>query len=319
MNYIVFDLEWNQGEGGRVTSERDVPFEIIEIGAVKLNSDKVMIDEFSALIKPQIYKTMHYVTGKLIHLKMQELKFEKPFTEVFANFMDWCGEDYVFCTWGPLDLTELQRNMTHYNIPAFSDRPFAFYDVQKLYALECDESRTRKALETAVDEMKIEKDIPFHRAFSDAYYTAKVFAMIHRTETLKHYSYDVYTPPIDKKHEIYNFFGDYDKLISKAYESRDELLKDRQVRNTNCYLCKSYSRKKVPLFTPTNGKYYLSMAYCETHGFVKTKIRVRRSDDGRYFAVKTRKIISADDANLLSSRYTKIRDGKKSANKHTKQ
>ena len=36
MHYIVFDLEWNQA-AGRIGHEGGLPFEIVEIGAVKLN------------------------------------------------------------------------------------------------------------------------------------------------------------------------------------------------------------------------------------------------------------------------------------------
>ena len=86
MNYIIMDLEWNQS-ATTAGANPAIPFEIIEIGAVKLNSDKVMIDEFSALIKPQVYKTMHYMTGKLVHIKMAELKHEQPFEEVMERFL----------------------------------------------------------------------------------------------------------------------------------------------------------------------------------------------------------------------------------------
>ena len=34
MNYIIFDLEWNQCCGGRDMENPRMPFEIIEIGAV---------------------------------------------------------------------------------------------------------------------------------------------------------------------------------------------------------------------------------------------------------------------------------------------
>ena len=33
MNYIVFDLEWNQNPSGKKTRNDRLPFEIIEIGA----------------------------------------------------------------------------------------------------------------------------------------------------------------------------------------------------------------------------------------------------------------------------------------------
>ena len=149
MNYIVLDLEWNQSSTTPGTNEK-VPFEIIEIGAVKLNDERLMVDQFSALIKPQIYNTMHYMTGKLVHLKMQELANERPFKEVMNEFLSWCGSDYTFVTWGPLDLTELQRNMVYYGFKPLSDRPLPFYDAQKLYAILLDHSKERKSLEPII-------------------------------------------------------------------------------------------------------------------------------------------------------------------------
>lgn len=310
MNYIVLDLEWNQGNQSPSHSGTKVPFEIIEIGAVKLNKDRVMTDEFSELIKPQIYKTMHYMTGKLIHLKMKELKNERPFPEVMKSFLEWCGPDPIFCTWGPLDLYELQRNMTYYGFKPISDGPFAFYDVQKLFALEHEPEKKRLALESAVDFLKIEKDIPFHRAFSDAYYTAKVFSYIKRDDTLRHFSYDTYTPPKDRAHEPLLFFGNYDKLISKTFPTREALMADRKVRDTSCYICKAKAKKQIKFFSPT-GKYYLGLSKCETHGYIKTKIRIRKSEDEQFFTVKTRKIIPETEALELVARSQRTKKNKK--------
>ena len=109
MNYIVLDLEWNQGNPTREPEVYGIPFEIVEIGAIKLNDKKEMIGEFNQLIKPQVYHEMHHITRKLIHLQMEQLEQGKPFVKVFRDFMNWCGEDFLFCTWGPLDLTELQK------------------------------------------------------------------------------------------------------------------------------------------------------------------------------------------------------------------
>ena len=47
MNYIVFDLEWNQAAEGKIKENKDIPFEIIEIGAVRLDQDKNEIGEFN--------------------------------------------------------------------------------------------------------------------------------------------------------------------------------------------------------------------------------------------------------------------------------
>lgn len=306
MNYIVFDLEWNQSSTVS-KSNPALPFEIIEIGAVKLDERGTMIDEFSALIKPSVYKTMHYVTGKLVHIKMAELKNERPFTEVMEEFLKWCGEDYLFVTWGPLDVTELQRNMVYYGFEPFKNGPLPFYDAQKLFALEHDEGKERRSLESAVDMINLEKDIPFHRAFSDAYYTAKVFSSYNKKETFRHVSYDTFVAPKDKKNELLIVFDDYEKYISRTFSTKEAMLSDKKVKDMNCYLCEKPSKKRTKLFSPT-GRYCIGVSFCEEHGYIKTKIRIRKNDAGRYFTVKTKKQISEKEAKDIQVRYEKSRE-----------
>ena len=155
MNYILFDLEWNQASHGDEDKVENLPFEIVEIGAVKLNENRDMVSEFSRLIKPQVYHEMHYITSRLVHLQMEELQKGDTFPVVMKEFLDWCGEDHLFCTWGALDLLELQRNMAYYNMEPLSDRPIKFYDIQKLFSLAYEDGKSRKALEDAIDMMNV--------------------------------------------------------------------------------------------------------------------------------------------------------------------
>lgn len=298
MNYIVLDLEWNQSSTGKENTVASLPFEIIEIGAVKLNSDRKMISEFSRLIKPQVYKTMHSITGRLIHLQMQQLESGDPFQEVYNDFYSWYGKDPFFCTWGPLDLIELQRNLRYYDLPALASGPFAFLDVQKLYSIAFDEdAKTRRSLEYAVDELGIEKDIPFHRAFSDAYYTAKVLACIPQ-DILSRCSYDVFHLPIDRDHEIHTVFDDYAKYISRGFSDKTKALADKEVMSTKCYLCGGNTHFKVKWFTPNN-KHYLCVSECDKHGLMKAKVRLRKSEDGQIYVIKTEKFISQKETDAL--------------------
>lgn len=307
MNYIVMDLEWNQSSTGKEGTAATLPFEIIEIGAVKLNSDRKMISEFSRLVKPQVYKTMHHITGKLIHLQMQQLESGDPFTEVYSDFKNWYGSDPFFCTWGPLDLVELQRNLRYYDLPVLAKGPFAFLDVQKLYSIAFDvDAKTRRSLEYAVDEMGIEKDIPFHRAFSDAYYTAKVLERIPR-EVLNRCSYDVFHIPVDRDHEIHTVFDDYAKYISRGFPDKNHALADREVMSTKCYLCGKSTKKRIKWFTPNN-KHYISVNVCEEHGLMKAKVRLRKSEDGQVYVIKTEKFISTKEADVLDQKRIHLKD-----------
>lgn len=312
MDYIIFDLEWNQSSTG---DEKDkdgnaLPFEIIEIGAVKLNENRDMISEFSELIKPQIYHEMHYITSKLIHLQMEELEKGKPFVEVMQRFLEWCGDDCIFCTWGPLDLLELQRNMKYYGMEQLSDRPIRYYDVQKLFSIAYEDKKSRRSLEYAIDMLNIRKDIPFHRAFSDAYYTAEVFDKIEDPDVLELFSYDTFNLPQTKDKEIHVRFHDYDKYISRRFDDKNQLLNDKEIMSVHCYRCGKNLKKKVKWISP-NGKHYYAIAYCFRHGYVKSKLRIKKSEDGGVYAVKTDKCISSEEVKILREKYNAMKEMKK--------
>lgn len=295
MNYVVLDLEWNQGmDKKKKDKRRNQPnFEIIEIGAVRLNSDRVIAGEFNRLIKPQIYRRLHHVAKKLIHVKMEELQKGEPFVEVMSDFLAWCGEDYIFCTWGPLDLSELQSNMQYYGMKALKDGPIRFLDVQKLFSLAYDDGKSRCALETAVDFLAIEKDIPFHRAFSDAYYAGKVLAKVPE-RFYRNYSYDVFHPPKSREEEVHVVFEGYAKSIFRVFPDKQAALEDKEVLTTKCYVCHKNLRKVIRWFTP-NGKNYYCVAKCSNHGFMKGKLRIKKAEKNGVYVIKTTKLITQDE------------------------
>ena len=312
MNYIVLDLEWNQSSDGKEEESKLLPFEIVEIGAIRLNSERQMVSEFSELIKPQVYHEMHHITRKLIHLQMDQLEHGRPFAEVAEQFFDWCGEAPVFCTWGAMDLTELQRNLSYYGMQTLADGPFPVLDVQKLFSIGFEDRKSRRSLEYAIDYLKIEKDIPFHRAFSDAYYTAKVLALLNQ-EVLRNYSYDVFHIPKDKQSEIHVQFDTYAKYISRGFADKAQAMEDRTVSSTKCYLCRRSLRRKIRWFTP-NGKHYYCVSYCDRHGYMKSKVRMRKSEDKMVYVVKTEKFITEAEVEAIRDKQKKSKDYKKVIN-----
>ena len=310
MNYIVIDLEWNQSNTGEEPEVKEIPFEIIDIGAIKLNSEKMMIDEFNQLVKPAVYQHMHKITSNLIHLHMKDLQKGRPFVEVMGDFLSWCGEDYIFCTWGPLDLYELQRNMRYYHMEPLAGKPICFLDVQKLFSIAFEDKKQRRSLEYAIDYLKIEKDIPFHRAFSDAYYTARILSCLEE-EILENYSIDTYILPKNRQEEIHVMFHDYMKYISREYPDKQRALEDREVISTKCYLCHKNLRKKIRWFSP-NGKHYYSVSHCPVHGYMKSKIRIRKSESDSIYVIKTSKFISEEDCQKILLKREAAKEHRKS-------
>ena len=250
---------------------------------------------------------------------MQELERGRPFPEVGGDFVRWCGqEEYLFCTWGTLDLTELQRNMAYYEMPLLAPGPLPYLDVQKLFAIAYEERKIRRNLEYAIDFLHIEKDIPFHRAFSDAYYTAKILIRIleEHPEVVVNLSYDTFCPPKDRGDEVKAQFDTYVKYISREFKDKTEAFADKEVVSSKCYLCHRNLRKKIKWFS-ANGRHYYCVAYCEKHGYLKGKIRVRKAYDGGVYIVKTTKLIPKEEADAIAARRDHAREVRK-RHKHSK-
>ena len=316
MNYIIFDLEWNQSNQHDLKSiVKEIPFEIIDIGAIKLNHDRYMVDEFDRLIKPQVYTRLHYITSKIIHLHMRDLMKGKPFPQVMKEFFEWCGDKYIFCTWGPMDLVELQRNMRYYFMTPLHDGPFRYIDVQKLFSIAYEDRKSRRTLESAIDFLKLPKDIPFHRAFSDAYYTAKIFSVLPEG-VIENYSYDTFNLPRTRSDEIHVNFENYHKYISMEFPDKNAALRDREVRSNRCYLCNGERnlKRKIKWFS-SNARHYYSVSFCPVHGYMKSKIRMKKAMDEGIYVVKTAKFIDEHAYMEIRKKYaelrTKIKDKEK--------
>ena len=309
MNYIVLDLEWNQGNEEKEKQKKEIPFEIIEIGAVRLNSRMELCGSFHEVIKPQVYREMHRMTRQLLHVDMRQLQGGALFPDVMRRFLSWCQEggtdgqpeEYRFATWGPQDLTELQRNMRFYGMELAGSGPAKFYDIQKLFSIAFEDKKSRRNLEYAVDFLKLPKDGAFHRALSDAYYAAMVLRQIRDPQVLQKVSFDTFQLPQSRKEEVRIVFDDYAKYISRRFDDKTQLLADREVTSTKCYLCHRNLKRKIRWFTP-NGKHYYSLSLCDRHGYMKGKIRIRRTEDDGVYAVKTTKFITEEDAAELFRR-----------------
>lgn len=310
MNYIVLDLEWNQAADLKTKLESRLLFEIIEIGAVKLDCDKNTVDVFHELIKPQVFHRMNQITGELLHLDLNQLERCRTFTEVAGDFIKWCGEDYIFCTWGDLDLFELQRNMDYYRMTPLARKPIRYYDVQKLFSIAFEDKKTRRTLEYAADFLHIEKDIIFHRADADAYYTAKVLRCIKNQQVFHNYSYDTYRLPKNRAEELHVMFDDYGKYISRPFSDKTAAMKDSEVISTRCFLCGRRTKKKIPWFT-NNGKHYYAIVHCSIHGTMKAKIRLRKSADNKTYVVKTMRQAGPEEIEDILSKKDHTRETRK--------
>jgi inhibitor of KinA sporulation pathway (predicted exonuclease) len=189
MNYIVLDIEFNQPTffGKKKFIPNPIaPFEIIEIGAAKLDENLNIIDTFGVLIKPKIYKMLSPIVSKKTRIKKEDLENGVSFCSALKLFKEWIENDYILCTWGNSDITEMKRNCRYHNIKCLNLENYI--DIQRFYMFKYKLPVGQQiGLKTAINNEEIAAENKFHRALNDAVYTGIVFQNINDKEVLNEY------------------------------------------------------------------------------------------------------------------------------------
>lgn len=185
MHYIVFDLEFNQDFSSQNFDDAMAAppknfFEIIQIGAVKLDSGLQTIAVFNRFVKPAIFTKLNPFVAELTGITAEQLMSEEAFADVYKEFADFVqNNEAVFCVWGLTDIKELYKNTNYHKLDA-SLLPGSYINVQPYVSKHLKLSSKRQLrLETAVESLGLPKTYAFHNAFHDARYTAEVFKRIY--------------------------------------------------------------------------------------------------------------------------------------------
>lgn len=214
MYYIVLDLEFNQDFHSLVsTGERmsQCPFEIIQIGAIKLDLYFNTVATFNRLIKSTIYLQVSPFITELTGITTDHLLLEEPFSAVYEDFIKFIGSsDSVFCTWGMSDMKELFRNVEYHRLNK-KLLPELYINLQPYVSLYFNFSYKKLlSLQTTIEALNIATPYKFHNALFDAYYTAEVFKKINNPAIqAKRYDPDyIILRPRQRKKTI-----DFEKLL----------------------------------------------------------------------------------------------------------
>lgn len=192
MHYIVFDLEFNQDPSSIISPTENpsmLPFEIIQIGALKLDHFLKTVATFNQYIKPAIYSKINPVISELTGITSDQLDYGKPFSQVYYDFLDFIGStDNIFCVWGMSDVKELFKNADYYQLDK-QRIPRKFINIQPYVSIFLGLPVTKLLnLKVAVDALQILNTYSFHNALHDSFYTAEIFKKIYSPSILpKHY------------------------------------------------------------------------------------------------------------------------------------
>ncbi len=276
MQFIVLDLEWNQPLSYESSAYKSVGgkllFEMIQIGAVKLNERLEIIDSFNQLIRPTHYVKLHPRIKRITQISQDDLEDAPQFPEAFQRFSAWCGSDYALLTWGCDDISVLAQNIGFF---ACKNELVKVYDLQQMFGDIIENTKERQSLKAAMEHYQIEpsEEKAFHNAMNDAYYTALVFSHFAKPEQILNY-------PL-KARQLLHTDKRKKMLISvlRAGKSLPEMLSGQAALNPPCPIC----GKKQELAAGYVKRYdtYTALATCPDHGLMFVKLRFIKNDEGK--------------------------------------
>lgn len=249
MDYIVFDLELNQETTApkrkpSTGATLPLPFEIIQIGAVRLDSDFNTVASFNRLVKPYLYEKINPFVAELTGITAEQLQREQPFPEIYREFSEFAGGDAsVFCVWGASDMKQLYRSVEFHHL-SNCNITRKYINLQPYASMYFHyPAKTQLRLEYTVRALGIPVEHSFHDAFYDAYYTGEILKKIHNP-FIKAETYDpagVGTRPvrsprrtIDTQGLIEQFEKMYDRAMTR--EERDIILLAYKMGKTSQFL-----------------------------------------------------------------------------------
>lgn len=174
MDYIILDIEFN---GRKFASE--LPMEVIEIGAVRLDSELKRKDDFSSLVKPVYFSKLNSFIKKKTGIAQEEIDRAGGFRNVIADFKTWLqqSESFLLVTWGGEDMKRIIQDTRMHKLDDAFWMSIRYYDLLKGY-LRCTNRTNDVSVENALLELGIAMEGAAHRALEDAKMTAEVFRSV---------------------------------------------------------------------------------------------------------------------------------------------
>ena len=285
MHYVVVDLEWNQPLSHLSSAFRKVGdrlmFEVIQIGAVKLDEGLRMTGSFNRLITPEHYLKLHPRIRRITGITQDDLRDAPPFADAYGQFLNWCGKDAALLTWGGDDISVLKER----GLLRHQGRDAAFYDLQKLYCILEERNKEHRGLQAAMAAYQVpqSEEHPFHSAVDDAYYTARVFQRFPDSRAVLEYPQQ--PRPIGRQKP-----GRQESRQDLAVRSEHGYLMSAAAKLVPCPVC-SRKGKVTEGYVPQRSG-MMALADCPDHGLMFVEVQFVRDEENRLVA---RRSVSLSD------------------------
>lgn len=179
MDYIIFDLEatcFDKNEN----KPKGFKNEIIEIGAVKVAGNGLIVDDFQIFIRPWKFPQLSEFCKDLTSIKQDDVNSALYFPEALKLFKAWCGmeeqNEITFVSWGHYDKRQLRDDCELHKIDKTWINDENHRSLKHLHS-EWNQLNYPKGvgLGSACKFEKIKFEGTAHRGIDDAKNIAKIF------------------------------------------------------------------------------------------------------------------------------------------------
>lgn len=185
-NYLVLDLEMCMVKGAAKKKMRGMKQEIIQIGAVMLNHENHIVDDYCTYVRPEFGKLNDFISG-LTGITEDKLEAAPCLKTAIVEFAEWIGDRKVtVLSWSDSDYYQMIREMKvkkikHHKIQDLFEE---WRDFQKSFGDMLGQHK-QYALEAAMQIGRIQPVGRMHDGLCDAYNTARLLAKIQRQSSFQ--------------------------------------------------------------------------------------------------------------------------------------
>ena len=183
--YVVVDLEMCHIPRGAKRELFNWRSELIQIGAVVINEEMEMTDEFMSYVSPEfgeIDSEIENLTG----ISAKDVEGAPKIREALCAFLEWLPDDSVLVSWSENDELQIRRELEAKEIAIEGVGYYLdnWIDCQETFGEKMDAQKSYKLSEALIIS-DINYDENQHDALVDARNTAQLFIKMQKEPVLK--------------------------------------------------------------------------------------------------------------------------------------
>ena len=251
MNYVILDMEW---DSSFYPGEKRFINQIVQIGAVKLDENFLIVDTFDVTVRSSFSKRVSGRFTELTGITNDDMRNGIPLSDAVARYNEWIGDNSVLMTWSTSDLYTMIENEKsllkglRFKMDLYLDLQKYIQNEMKLIGLEC---KSQISLEHAAQALGVDTaEYSLHTAKDDSLVCAALLRKFYNKERFSSLVKDAHNPEF------------FERLYFKAYyiSDIDSEFIDRGSLNFKCSRCE-HSARRVSKWRFKNN-FFTARFYC---------------------------------------------------------